>query len=60
VVRAYQEACAKVITRFEAQIAQYLGNGLLVYCSYPAAHEDDARRVVRDWAGDHRGHETTP
>src|SRR6266542_3941991 len=31
VVRAYQEACAKVIARFEGHIAQYLGDGLLVY-----------------------------
>jgi class 3 adenylate cyclase len=31
VVRAYQEACAKVIARYEGHIAQYLGDGLLVY-----------------------------
>jgi class 3 adenylate cyclase len=35
VVRAYQEACAKVIARFEGHIAQYLGDGLLVYFSNP-------------------------
>src|SRR5262249_23865402 len=35
VVRAYQEACAKVIARFERHIAQYLGDGLLVYFCYP-------------------------
>ena len=29
VVRAYQATCAKVITRFEGYIAQYLGDGLL-------------------------------
>jgi class 3 adenylate cyclase len=27
VVRAYQDACAKVIARFEGHIAQYLGDG---------------------------------
>src|ERR687887_1127999 len=31
VVRAYQEACAKVVQRFDGHIAQYLGDGLLVY-----------------------------
>src|SRR5262245_53041855 len=31
VVRAYQDACAKVIARFDGHIAQYLGDGLLVY-----------------------------
>src|SRR5262245_34350450 len=43
VVRAYQDTCAKVIARFEGHIAQYLGDGLLVYFGYPLAHEDDAQ-----------------
>jgi class 3 adenylate cyclase len=47
VVRAYQEACAKVIARYEGHIAQYLGDGLLIYFGYPQAHEDDAQRAVR-------------
>jgi class 3 adenylate cyclase len=45
-VQAYQEACAKVIARYEGHIAQYLGDGLLVYFGYPQAHEDDAPRAV--------------
>jgi len=49
VVRAYQDTCTKVIARFDGHIAQYLGDGLLVYCGYPHAHEDDAQRAV--WAG---------
>jgi TOMM system kinase/cyclase fusion protein len=51
VVRAYQEACAKVIARYEGHIAQYLGDGLLVYFGYPRAHEDDAQRAVRAGLG---------
>jgi class 3 adenylate cyclase/predicted ATPase len=51
VVRAYQAACAKVIARFEGHIAQYLGDGLLVYFGYPLAHEDDAQRAVRAGLG---------
>jgi class 3 adenylate cyclase/predicted ATPase len=47
VVRAYQEAVAAVIQRFDGYIAQYLGDGLLVYFGYPQAHEDEARRAVR-------------
>ena len=35
VIRAYQDTCAKVIARFEGHIAQYLGDGLLVYFGYP-------------------------
>jgi class 3 adenylate cyclase/tetratricopeptide (TPR) repeat protein len=51
VVRAYQAACAEVIARFEGHIAQYLGDGLLVYFGYPQAHEDDAQRAVRGSLG---------
>ena len=47
VVRAYQQTCAEVIEHFEGHIAQYLGDGLLVYFGYPQAHEDDAQRAVR-------------
>ncbi len=35
VVRAYQATCAEVIQRFDGHIAQYLGDGLLVYFGYP-------------------------
>jgi class 3 adenylate cyclase/predicted ATPase len=51
VVRAYQEAAAEVIRQYEGHIAQYLGDGLLVYFGYPQAHEDDARRAVHTGLG---------
>jgi TOMM system kinase/cyclase fusion protein len=51
VVRAYQSTCAAVIQRFDGHIAQYLGDGLLVYFGYPVAHEDDAPRAVRTGLG---------
>jgi class 3 adenylate cyclase len=51
VVRAYQQTCATVIQPFEGHIAQYLGDGLLVYFGYPQAHEDDAQRAVRAGLG---------
>jgi hypothetical protein len=51
VVRAYQQVCSEVITRFDGHIAQLLGDGLLVYCGYPQAHEDDAQRAVRTGLG---------
>ena len=47
VVQPYQETCTAVIQRYDGYIAQYLGDGLLVYFGYPAAHEDDAQRAVR-------------
>jgi predicted ATPase/class 3 adenylate cyclase len=49
VVRAYQETATQVIQRYDGYIAQYLGDGLLVYFGYPQAHEDDVQRAV--WTG---------
>src|SRR4030095_7890691 len=51
VIRAYQTACATVIEPLDGHIAQYLGDGLLVYFGYPRAHEDDAQRAVRAGLG---------
>jgi len=47
VVRGYQELSAAAVERFGGHLAQYLGDGVLVYFSYPVAHEDDAARAVR-------------
>jgi class 3 adenylate cyclase/tetratricopeptide (TPR) repeat protein len=46
VVRDYQYVVSGVVDRYLGHIAQYLGDGLLVYFGYPTAHEDDARRAV--------------
>ena len=46
VVRAYQSACTEVIQRYDGHIAQYLGDGLLVYFGYPQSHEDETQRAV--------------
>ncbi len=51
VLRSYHEVCAKVISRFDGYIAQYLGDGVVVYFGYPQAHEDDAQRAVRSGLG---------
>jgi class 3 adenylate cyclase/tetratricopeptide (TPR) repeat protein len=51
VVRSYQRAAAEVIERFGGHVAQYLGDGLLVYFGWPAAHEDDAERALRAGLG---------
>src|SRR5262245_21620473 len=47
VVAALQGACAAEIKRLDGMVAQYLGDGVLAYFGYPAAHEDDAERAVR-------------
>ena len=46
-VRQYQNLCAVVIKRYGGHIAQYLGDGLLVYFGYPQAHDDDTERSLR-------------
>ena len=51
IIQAYQQVCTEVIQRFDGHIAQYLGDGLLVYFGYPQAHEDDAQRAVRAGLG---------
>src|SRR5262245_48324833 len=47
IVQQYQQTCTEVIQRHDGYLAQYLGDGLLVYFGYPIAHEDDAGRAVR-------------
>jgi class 3 adenylate cyclase len=51
VILDYQRTAAQVITRYEGHVAQYLGDGLLVYFGYPLAHEDDAARAVHTALG---------
>jgi len=47
VVQAYQQTCATIIRRHEGYVAQYLGDGLLIYFGYPVAQEDAARQAVQ-------------
>jgi predicted ATPase len=51
VIIEYQNACAEVISRFDGQIAQYLGDGILIYFGYPLAHEDDPLRAIHAGLG---------
>jgi len=46
VVLGYQQAAVSVIARCGGSVAQYLGDGLLVYFGYPQAQEDAAMRAV--------------
>jgi class 3 adenylate cyclase/tetratricopeptide (TPR) repeat protein len=47
VMHAFQEKCRQTLERYEGYVAQYLGDGVLVYFGYPLAHEVDAERSVR-------------
>ena len=46
-MQAYQRACRGVIEKYDGHVAQYLGDGLMVYFGWPNAHEDDAVRAIR-------------
>jgi len=46
-MQTYQRASGEVIARYEGHVAQYLGDGLMVYFGWPHAHEDDAVRAIR-------------
>jgi predicted ATPase/class 3 adenylate cyclase len=47
VISAYQMCVADTVRRFGGFVARYMGDGVLIYFGYPAAHEDDAERAVR-------------
>jgi class 3 adenylate cyclase len=47
VISAYQRCVADTVRRFGGFVARYMGDGVLIYFGYPAAHEDDAERAVR-------------
>ena len=47
VIAAYLHCVAETVRRFGGFVANYMGDGVLVYFGYPQAHEDDAERAVR-------------
>ena len=47
VLRAYQNAVAGEVTRFQGHVAKFMGDGILAYFGWPTAHEDEAERAVR-------------
>ena len=47
VFAAYSSCAEETVSKFGGNVAQYMGDGILVYFGYPQAHEDDAERAVR-------------
>ena len=45
-LRHYQKACTAVVAAYDGFVAQYLGDGIMVYFGYPRAREDAAERAV--------------
>lgn len=46
ILRDYRATCREIVESYGGYIAQYLGDGILVYFGFPHAHEDDARRAA--------------
>lgn len=42
----YRSTCSEIVDRYDGHVAQYLGDGILVYFGFPHAHEDDAQRAA--------------
>jgi class 3 adenylate cyclase len=47
VIGTYHRCVAEAVRRIDGFVAKYMGDGVLVYFGYPAAHEDDAERAAR-------------
>ena len=47
VIRAYEEACASCIVRYEGYVFTCLGDGVVAFFGFPLAHEGEAARAIR-------------
>lgn len=45
-MQRYQRICLDAVQRGDGHVAQFLGDGLMVYFGWPRAHEDDAARAL--------------
>jgi class 3 adenylate cyclase/tetratricopeptide (TPR) repeat protein len=45
-MQRYQQTCGEIVKRHHGTVAQYLGDGLMVYFGWPHALEDAAARAV--------------
>ena len=46
-VAGYQRATSEAITGFGGEVARYVGDGVMAFFGYPAAHDNDAERAAR-------------
>src|ERR1700730_4104335 len=51
VIAAYHRAVAEIVAGFDGFVANYMGDGVLVYFGYPRAPEDAAERAARAGLG---------
>jgi class 3 adenylate cyclase/tetratricopeptide (TPR) repeat protein len=46
-IAAHQRICGEAVLAHEGHIAQYLGDGVVMYFGYPRSHEDESQRAIR-------------
>jgi class 3 adenylate cyclase/predicted ATPase len=46
ILRAYEDACAACITRYEGYVFRRVGDGIVAFFGYPLAHEGEAERAI--------------
>jgi class 3 adenylate cyclase/predicted ATPase len=46
IIRAYEEACAACVNRYEGYVFTTLGDGVVAFFGFPLAHESEAERAV--------------
>src|SRR5215831_3413580 len=46
ILRAYEDACAACITRYEGYVFRRIGDGIVAFFGYPLAHEGEAKRAI--------------
>ena len=42
----YRDLCMKIIKKWDGFLADFQGDGIMIYFGYPVAHEDDSLRAV--------------
>jgi class 3 adenylate cyclase len=47
ILHRYHDVCRQTVERLDGHVAQYLGDGVLIYFGYPRAYEDASRRAVQ-------------
>ena len=45
----FHRVAAEAITRSDGHVAKYLGDGVMAYFGWPAAHDNDAEARALDW-----------
>ena len=46
-IAAYRQCVAEIVGRYDGHVAQFFGEGILIYFGHPRAHEDDPERAIR-------------